>query len=589
MDSNITRLIEMGFTREQAEVALEKTNNNPEQAIEYLFGGGTEEKHPGEAQMFDEDYNVNNDYNINSGTVAITNPQDIPQFPLLESQEYAYSSGWGTESEQLDLNECFLFQDPKAFLRNKESMPAVVPKLGNTPGRFVIPLYVILCQIPAFDRILLSKDLRQEWNETWFTDEPEEATSTQDENETYIAAIQRLIGFFTPASERSFISSEGFYNKVSETFKAHEFEDWDELLTILGKDLVKSLKLVLEHEFDLLDSHAVDQEGHIKIFKTVNIDSDCREPTLVDSICKLLWSPESYEIKSIAPILGIQVSPSESGRQAPSLKVEESFYPALFTSKYRPLVEQMDAKRIHSAKQRTIITSRIMSLSSFEGKKVRGFLDKAKIYMDQVGEKETYEDLTKLSESIRNESSQLNETLKKTNSEYAKLDTTNQDNTVEEIKKDDTLDIPSKYQLVGVVFSDLRYAYRTANNDWVLFLADAPNGVVIDFQSTRCTFGEVRSYVEDEPNDKFIFLVYADEGTLRDEQLELPPNLKSFFSKDNEFLHNQIEKAENGNVEITQIDDSSHEDVDRKDSDGEVKLDSTSEVKPDSASDLIDI
>ena len=241
----------MGFTREQAEVALEKTNNNPEQAIEYLFGGGTEEKHPGEAQMFDEDYNVNNDYNINSGTVAITNPQDIPQFPLLESQEYAYSSGWGTESEQLDLNECFLFQDPKAFLRNKESMPAVVPKLGNTPGRFVIPLYVILCQIPAFDRILLSKDLRQEWNETWFTDEPEEATSTQDENETYIAAIQRLIGFFTPASERSFISSEGFYNKVSETFKAHEFEDWDELLTILGKDLVKSLKLVLEHEFDL--------------------------------------------------------------------------------------------------------------------------------------------------------------------------------------------------------------------------------------------------------------------------------------------------------------------------------------------------
>lgn len=194
-----------------------------------------------------------------------------------------------------------------------------------------------------------------------------------------------------------------------------------------------------------------------------------------------------------------------------------------------------------------------------------------------------------MSESIRNESSQLNETLKKTNSEYAKLDTTNQDNTVEEIKKDDTLDIPSKYQLVGVVFSDLRYAYRTANNDWVLFLADAPNGVVIDFQSTRCTFGEVRSYVEDEPNDKFIFLVYADEGTLRDEQLELPPNLKSFFSKDNEFLHNQIEKAENGNVEITQIDDSSHEDVDRKDSDGEVKLDSTSEVKPDSASDLIDI
>lgn len=574
MDSKIKQLEEMGFTHDQAESALQRANNDLEQAIGYLFGD-SEEKHPPEAQMFDENYN------IHSGTVAISNPQDIPQFPLQESQNYGYGSGWGTESEQLDLDEFNLFENPKAFLRNKETIPAVVPKIGNTPGRFVIPLYVVLCQNHAFNEILLSKNVDQEFTENWFSDQQEEAESSQDDSESFIAAIQQLIAFFTTTSERSFISSEGFYNKVSESFKAHEFEDWDELVTIAAKDLDKNMKSVLGKKFDLLDSQAVDQDGQLKTFKSVNIDSDCREATLVESISKLLWSPESYAIKSIAPILGIQISPNDTARQISSLNIEESFYPALFTSKYRSLIEEMNKKRIQSAKERTTITSRIMALSSFEGKKIRSFLDKTKIYMEKIGEKEAHEDLSKLSDSVKDESGQLNEKLKKINHDYVKLDTSNQDNIIEEIKKDDMLDVPSKYHLVGVVFSDTHYAYRSSHksgNEWVLFLADAPNGVVVDFRTTQCTFGEIKGYIQDEPSDKYIFLVYADENTLQGDVLKLPGSLSSFFTQDNKFLHAQIENAEKEDIDVVQSNEESTEYVSRKDFGGEERADSDTDL-----------
>ncbi|KAG5422052.1 hypothetical protein I9W82_001145 [Candida metapsilosis] len=564
MDSKIKQLEEMGFTRDQAESALQRANNDMEQAIGYLFGD-SEEHHPTEAQMFDEDYNNNR------GTVAISNPQDIPSFPLSETQEYAYSNDWGSESEQLDLNESLLFENPQVFLRNNETIPAVVPKLANTPGRFVIPLYVIFCQIRAFSDLLLSKDVSQEFKEDWFAASEEEVTN---DSESFIAAIQRLIGFFSPASERAFISSEWFYNRVSESFKAREFEDWDDLVTAIGKDLEKNVKSILDKDFNLLSSYAASQEGELKPFKCVNIESEGRESTLVESLSKLFWSPESYAINGIAPILGIQISPDDTVGQVSALNVEESLYPALFTTKYRSLIEEMDKKRTLTAKKRTTITSRIMALSSFEGKKIRSFVNKARDYMEEIEESEVHEDLSKLSNSIKNESSQLNETLKQINNEYVKFDTSNQENIIEEVKKNEELDIPSKYQLVGVVFSDTHYAYRSrlssGDHQWVLFLAETNNGAVIDFKTTPCSFKEINSIIHDEPADKYIFLVYADESALQGAELDLPPSLSSFFTKDNEFLHNQIEKHESKSSELEQVDNTSSERVSREDT-GEVK------------------
>ncbi|KAI5962807.1 hypothetical protein KGF57_001376 [Candida theae] len=577
MDSQIKQLVEMGFTRDQAESALQKANNDLEQAIGYLFGD-SEEKHPTETQMFDEDYNSH------SGTVAISNPHEIPSFPLSESQEYAYSSGWGSESEQLEVAESQLFKNPEAFLRTKDTIPAVVAKWTNSPGRFVVPLYVLLCQIPSFNKLLLSKDVDQPFDENWFTPEQEEEATGLDpsRSESFIAAIQRLIGFFSAHSERSFISSEWFYNRVSESFKAHEFEDWDDLVYTASSDLEKHVKSVLDQDFDLLSSHATSHERELKLFKTVMIDSECRESTLVESLSKLLRSPDAYAIKDLAPVLAIQISPSETGSQVPSINVEESFYPALFTAKYKPLIEKMDRKRLSSSQKRATITSRIMALSSFEGKKIRSFLDKTKEYVEKVGETEACEDLQKLSDSIKNESSQLNEALKAINIDYAKLDTSNQENIIEELRNDDEWDIPPKYHLVGAVLSHTQYAYRpmasTGDDDWVLYLADTSNGIVTDFRATQCSFNEVRGFLRDEPNDKYIFLVYADENTLQRSELELPPSLSSFFARDNAFLHSQIEEKESKNEHVVDASDSSSEEVSDEDANGKDKLDSDTDL-----------
>ncbi|KAI3404694.2 hypothetical protein KGF56_002528 [Candida oxycetoniae] len=551
----LKQLQEMGFSQEQAETALRQSQNDLEQAIGYLFND-TEQQ-----------ISYNNDNNTTEfieDTVQISNPQDIPSFAPLSG--FTYDSieytGWREDSEQSESGQDSLFEHPEVFLRGENLPPAVVPTRMSTTEGFIVAFYIVLSQVKALRDVIFSKELDQEFSNRWF-DEPQKVSQTNESREyLFIRVLQLMMAFLSPnISKRAFISADIIYGTLSDTLVDSDLDDWDDALKHVTAHLENAVKLVLAKDVSsLMLSRIRSEDGQINELNIINVDHENRGDSVRDTFNNLFWRETPYLFETIAPVLAIQLNAEENGNDSRPLTVDEFFYPSLFSTEYQSIIDMMKANKLRIAKERSAATTRIMSSTSFEGKKIKSLLESTQKHLEKTNEIESFEDISNLSASIKSELVHLNETLKNLNLDYARFDSLNHDNVLQQIENtnDLTTQTPEKYFLTGIVFSDTEYLYKVFSlnqpEQWALFRAvSRTDGRIVDFSSKFLTFEEVQSYVQKQstyPN-KSMLLVYCNEKSVCGEATPLPDSLQKFFEKDGESLLKEAAEQKHKYVDDT--------------------------------------
>ncbi|KAI5955740.1 hypothetical protein KGF54_001242 [Candida jiufengensis] len=535
-DGKVQQLQEMGFSKYDSENALKQANYNLENAINYLFEGTlANENHRPEPLLND---------NYNSDTVQISNPQDIPHIHQLTTYESNNNdNNWGEPI----LEEVTFFNDPREFERNKSIPPAVVSVSQN--GGCVSALFVVLSQISYLKKLILSQNLQQDFTEDWYN------SGQQITEEGGLTQIQRIFAFFTKLSERSFISAEGLCNALPEELINLQGDSWEESWNLVADYLMQEVNKELDQDIRrfFLSKFRIDEDD-VRYMKAIGIEFASRDHSITETLNDVLSKAEGmYEIMS--PMFAIEFQGTEYPESARSFTIEEYIYPELYSSKYRQFIDEMDLTKVKSAEERKLTTSRMMSLTSFEGKKIRSILENTKNHLSKI-DKESSDDISRLTENIETEYAQLGETLHRASDIYAKYDSSNPQNILKLIEEDETLESPSKYVLIAVMLSESQYLYRTCESNsngpiWSVYAKMAN-----EFRTEYFTFEDVVNYVTEELNQtsKNVLFVYADEKVLENEEIEYSSNLVEFFKKDNELIKDQIEGYEAEDINIDEND-----------------------------------
>ncbi|KAK6463661.1 hypothetical protein DFJ63DRAFT_335183 [Scheffersomyces coipomensis] len=713
-DLNIARLMEMGFSRENAIDALHQSQNDLEKAISFLFGDHTIVGDNFPPDENDENTGMDNNHALvlyDEDTVNIRNPEDIP---ISKLQQYSHNSNHESKAlprpppppppppppqppagppsagppsrgggeaklyattilknkkqfiddietnsadnydihsgmnEELDDEddedeEDSIYEKVQNYARIDNFPPVILNQTATYLENYIIPLIVILSQYDKFKYQLLKPDhthFNYGYSKQWFQHDSDLSIDIPDQFKTgesslsyrFMIEIQRLFAFLLPDySKRSFMSGQILLNQLPTEFNYELNNDRIEDI----EDLIKKFYHILNSEYDKVFKSETDQGFMHDLFTStiesirdddieeggggegssrsgisvIPIDYDTRSRDLFSTISSMFWNDEimddesigSVRFDDISPIITFQLSGDDEGFQTQPFKIDEYFYPELFSSKYIRLIREMNFKKKKLVESRNSLTQNILSFNSFEGKPIKKILNHSleflkTIHQDESDEGEIVQDLTNLTDSIRHITTDLTTELHSLSSKNLQYDIKNCDQILKYIESnlDDHLsEMPKRYILTGVITSDTEYFYKVKTKksqeeedvevevatlfDWV-HVTCFTNGMkkVIDFTIDYIEFSSVQQAILQFSKDKrrqFVFIYIDEESFNESYEFKLSDELNQFFKQDNENLE-----------ELLKLNKVFNDDEEGEDDDDEKAV-----AKNDEVDDLIDL
>ena len=569
-DDNIKKLTEMGFSEEQAVKALNITKNDVESAIAYLFEDPIEIDTP----------NANEQLVQYNDSVNVLNPNDIPDLSLYlrSAQEYGsvseniqYDEEERTREhdEDIDFEHYEYFEKPVDIcifdnvsnMQKEDGPPVILNRRCGFLENYYIPIITIVSQLAKVKSIFLkSLGFEVHYDSNWALGKPQSINIPSDLEELkessfkFLIELQKVIGFLDGQSKRSFISGDNLIvnlpNDMKKRLVNNRIETVDELLPKLYESLQNNYDAMFGHE-DIVDKlfkssvESVNEELINNIF-TFDVDAEYRHKSLYDSFNELFWGTDLEMLGNVrlidtSKILTIQLVGDEDSYVDTNFQVEEIFYPELYSSEYYPIISEMNDKRNEIIKQRMKISNEIMQLNSFEGKKVRGFLETTIEYLK--GQGSDTNDLHQLSESIGDQKIKLTEDLDGLNELYTKLDVRNYKNVLEKIRNQNGK-LPTEYALIGIVLSDSEYYYKYKGTSTWYYQKGvySSNNIVVDYEVDELDFEAIQQDVLQYTavGTKPMLLIYASVDILNDSFSFDNDKLHDFFTADNTNYSKQL-------------------------------------------------
>ena len=462
-----------------------------------------------------------------------------------------------------------IFDQVASFTRNDLNPPTILPHNASYVENYLIPLLIIVSQVNQFKSLILSKTgFDYGFDENWFNNKSKLTVKLDEDEEKnsslrFIIEIQRAVTFLSPLSNRLFTGSSNLLKNLPNDFKselANNIEDADELFPKFYASLSKNYENAFGGEFGLeklFKSHVesgVEEDMNDLFVLPVELES--RGSDIYQSLNSMFWGDDesigTIRFAEIAPILTIQLCGEEDRFHQESFILNEIFYPEIYSSKFSSAVIEMDRKRNEIIQLRSSISNKIMSLNSFEGKKIKKVLQNSIAHLKLSENTESVQDLTNLSQMMTRETEELTTKLSEINDEYASLDLSSHKAILNYIESDSKFETPTPYQLIGVVFSATEYFYKSKGNtppdeDWVYFKAlYGKDSKVYDYTMETMEFQSVKLVVGERTKDSSqnMFLFYAIQESLSQEEIEVSDQLKSFFVKDNEVLELSLTNVE---------------------------------------------
>lgn len=387
MDSHIQTLVEMGFSRDQAEDALKSSGNDLTKAIAYLFGEVDDKGAGTQASPYVVESAPIDSYD----SISISNPQDLPDFlgqyasseaieaPSLpdrySSRENDVYENYPFIEEDVEMNDASendigaqIDSTDNVAVAEMENIdygpnvrtsghlfPVVVG--GSRKYRFWVSLVAILAQFTPFAERLLSDDA----------------------SSPFVAELQRIVYFIRNfrRSSRWYISADSLVTQLLASGGGDEYTDEEAILNAYEHMMLQQslLREVLE---SLVESV---EEDITKELTVLEIDSDTRRNNLYHTLNELFWQKGFVKFGQIkytrvAPLVTYQLI-GESTSYSMPFELQETVYPEIYSARAENAVGREVVQMHEAERSLQTVTRNLLDLNFFEGKRILSLLRQA--------------------------------------------------------------------------------------------------------------------------------------------------------------------------------------------------------------------
>lgn len=478
------------------------------------------------------------------------------------------------------------YMDLTMMLRKPDEPGVILPLRADLYESYLAPILMILSQIPKFTNTVLKHEFMVfPFKQNWWNREK------CSENPLLVQELQRLLAFLSDESERSFASLYNLiycYNKLvtEELESIAEFHDF-----IMSKILDSvtqtdaSTKQPLEEVLKCVGGFEEPDKLRKDTFYNIPIMNDTVSPGLYQTIHRCFFQnngddyTEKVFLTSIPDVLTIVFEPGSSNLER-GFKVEEIFYPQIYSYQHRDILLSIDDELQSIRLKQQELNQRIFQLRAFNGRSVHKLLvDSAKHLKAQSAKIEKFEKEEKeMQESEVNQSidsnvcsekdkyaaasqsigmigAKITESLKEASDEKRALDDRSAVLQASKYDIDQLLDANAKAEfepwiLTGVILNALQFYYREKkDNNWI--------GVNIsetcrNFTTSRLSFDDIQDltkrFTEHDFGDGMI-LMYVKKSVFYDGEFSpLNKTLREFIDQDNRKLREQSDLIKNGMI-----------------------------------------
>lgn len=547
-DGLISSIVSMGFSAEEAQKALEQSNNDVEIAIAFLLGDHAEpppepapatvdQSHPPPPPPLPQRYHYDD-------LVPIANPEDIPSFPPRE----------------IDVRSII---DNEDYFPKTLSLPLLTVVIPTTTGlldNYLLPFLQIMTQLDRFQQAIMgAPGGTPEYTPRWFNS-PLTITPTETYDKQlqvaaakFVTALQLVLAVCAPTStaERAFITNKVLVTNFPPDFRRDLslIEEADDCYLKFVVSLNNNIQHLtgkpstIDHLFlSVVESVTDNQTNLLGLF---SVEGDCRRGNLYDLVAQLFWSePDtvgSIRLSQCAPVMGFQLGEANAG--AEPFSIDEYFYPEIYSKKCADRVKALHDKLRQLKQHRTSLEAPIMDVTVFGGQSIVGMLDQTNAFLQEEygddGEyKQPLDELSQLRDNVATRKNMLLQQVEEVTNQLKDLNYYHRDVLLKSVED---LDL-QRYLLIGVVFSDSEYFYRQkslleANENWVhINVLSTLSGRVIDYDIDTMDFDAMRTYVLERTRDPYVlmWLYYANEDVYQEKaSVAVPSAISQFVNRDN--------------------------------------------------------
>lgn len=302
---------------------------------------------------------------------------------------------------------------------------------------------------------------------------------------------------------------------------------------------------------DLLSSTArSDVENISRDIYVLPVSLEQRCESVQQSLASLFWGDEdqrgSLALTRVAQVICIEYSLDSDIILPPFTRNDQTIYPAVFDTRLASIVGEMHSNRLDIENQRQTIARKIMELSSFEGKRVRTVLADCVEYLTKENSL-IATNLATVHSNVESKLAELSQTLTSLEQLASDSDPGIHQN-VERVCRENGLECPRPYFLVGAILSGIKYCYRGEGNAWthVELIADS-SGRTIDYSVALVSVDELFQIFNAATQgiDGQMLLVYASEDAMSSAG-DVSASVREFLEKDNQMVQ-EADSSENDN------------------------------------------
>ena len=574
MEGNTRSLVEMGFSEDQAKRALVETNNDIETAIGFLFEEPIEStataKNKGDEKVPGSDSVDMTD------TVAIKNPSDIPNFNEYHEQnvkvdnwnyneqqsDYTQSSSDEIDEVDESINESSIY-DTYCMPKKEGEVPALVANRIGFLENYYLPVVTILSQISSFNDVLLNElGVDYSYDPGWAhgnCNKDIHLLRELDKDEDslfFIKSMQKLFGFLNGLSNRAFIGFDSLIfdlpDDVRSKLSGSEVESTDDFLPTILESLQYHVEKIFKKNIEELSFfrsvvESVSEKITSNIY-TFDVDFENRHNTVQESFSQLFWGTnfdmlDEVKLLDTSSIVTVHFLGDNDSFLNDEVELEELFYPGLYHADYTNTIKEMNSKRLAVLEEASKINSKLIDLSTFEGKRVTSILDTSINHFKRQGL--GTDDLESIYDGVSRSREALSERLESLSLTSSRLDVRNYKNIISSIEETG-LKLPTPYLPVGVILSENEFYYRSRNSDTWIYQKNIYNRsrYIIDKEIDRIDFETVRTDLKSyslRSANSFI-VVYASSELCIQKETKNNKELQVFFDYDNKVFAEEHER-----------------------------------------------
>ncbi|KAH3666351.1 hypothetical protein WICMUC_005715 [Wickerhamomyces mucosus] len=577
MDSSkISQLTDMGIAESDAIAALEYTQGNVEQALDFIFN-------PPQLPTSDYGQNKENQYTEIEQGILDQIPPPLPSRETIKNDDYIRGINNDDfivaededededddEEEDEDEDEevaekeyhyYSVYNDTSRFKSLNRETPSVLMPINNGYlESYLNSIISILYEIPEIKKLILSYQFKDYgYSKNWFKGEliqldvgdsqvfQKGQTGIKEHHDLrFLLELQRIFVFLdNKQSSRGFASVKA----LIKTLPVEMFSNSDQITEVLS-DFLNILKsqIALSNNLkglDIFNNITIDiTDERERDFAVFHFDFEDIKDDIYKTLNSLLWSENLYQsMKKFSSTLFFTIEPSDGYiRNAKrGFVLDEEIFPEIYHVDNLDLVNKLYDEYEKLVEKRHIINKERMKFKSFEGKDVSNFLSTSVNFLKNEKLESLENELKSIKDHADDKKDQFIKEIEEIEEKLAIFNPNNTETLLTRLKekKRDNL---TTYLLTGVIFSPSIFVnLKKINNELRWFSTKFENSANFDVQEVSLEEITQEFYKVSKGHQlgSAMLLVYTEEQKfMEDVSIEYNDGLKEFIKKDEEELN----------------------------------------------------